>query len=107
MNKRLSRGGHNSTILQRQILRTYLRSVLKGAWTADEPEDSVWQFIIGRKMSLKNLVSGNINLSAEIQNILNGRVEFLTYVEKQWAGDLLHSWSVKGGKRLLVSSAFP
>jgi len=73
--------------------------VLKEAWTADKPEDAVRQFINERKMSLKNLVNSNINLSAEVQNVLNGGVEFLTYVEKQWAGNLLYSWSVKGRKR--------
>jgi hypothetical protein len=107
MNKRLGRGGEDSAVLQRQTLRAYLRSVLKEAWTTDGTEDIVRQFISRKKESLKNLVSNSTNLSAETQSVLNGGIEFLTYVQKQWAGDLLYSWSLNGRKSAAGALGIP
>lgn len=63
MNKRLGRGGNDSTILLRQTLKAYLRSILKEVRLMDCEEIVIRQFVIGRKESLEKLVGSAVDLS--------------------------------------------
>jgi len=107
IHKRLGRGGDNATIQQRQILKAYLRSVLKEVWSIDGDEQLVREFIIMKKRSLEGLVARAENLTEEVRKVLSGGVEFLSYLEKQWAGDLLYSWSLNGRKKAARALQIP
>lgn len=104
--KQLGRGGDSNTVLQRQTLKVYLRNILKEAWSMDGEEDIVRKFITEKKESLKDLIS-KVKVSESKNNILHGGVKFLTYLEKQWAGNLLYSWCLNGRKRAANALGVP
>ncbi|CAG8687195.1 24460_t:CDS:2, partial [Gigaspora rosea] len=101
--KQLGRGGENNIVLQRQTLKAYLSNLLKEAWSTDSDEDMVRKFIKEKKELLKTIIYKAENASNETKKVLDGGVRFFTYLEKQWAGNLLHSWCFNGQKRAAKS----
>ena len=73
----------------------------------DGEEEAVRQFIVGRKASLEGLVSKASSLSCGTRDVLTGGVGFLAYLEKQWAGNLLYSWSLNGRKKAADALGIP
>ncbi|CAG8776733.1 26810_t:CDS:2 [Gigaspora margarita] len=101
--KQLGRGGENSIVLQRQTLKAYLSNVLKEAWSTDSNEDMVRKFIKEKKELLETIIYKAENASNETKKVLDSGVRFFTYLKKQWAGNLLHSWCLNRRKRAAKS----
>ncbi|CAG8544750.1 12617_t:CDS:1 [Cetraspora pellucida] len=94
INKQLGRGGENKVILLRQTLKAFLKSVLNEARLMDGSEEMVCNYITKKKESLECIYKAK-NLS-ENKKILEGGLNFLSYLKKQWGGDLLSSWCLNG-----------
>ncbi|CAG8751225.1 12655_t:CDS:2, partial [Cetraspora pellucida] len=76
INKQLDRGGENKARLM------------------DSSEEMVCNYITKKKESLEYIYKTK-NLS-ENKKILEGGLNFLSYLKKQWGGDLLSSWCLNG-----------
>ncbi|CAG8751882.1 17052_t:CDS:2, partial [Gigaspora rosea] len=105
INKQLGRGGNSNTILQRQTLKAYLKSLLKEAWSMKSDEEMVRNYIKEKK-SLESLIYKK-DTPENSKPILKGGVKFLLYLEKQWAGDLIYSWCFNRRMRAVKTLGIP
>ncbi|RIB14146.1 hypothetical protein C2G38_2144207 [Gigaspora rosea] len=94
INKQLGHDGENKTILLRQTLKAFLKSVLNEARLIDGSEEIVRNYITKKKRLLECIYKAESLL--ENKKVLEGGLNFLSYLKKQWAGDLLSSWCLNG-----------
>ncbi|CAG8563697.1 893_t:CDS:2 [Cetraspora pellucida] len=77
----------------------------KKAQSMNDSKEMVREYIIKKKESLESIYKME-NIS-ENKKILEGRLKFLTYLRKQWAGDLLYSWCLNGRMRAAEALRIP
>ncbi|CAG8732973.1 13971_t:CDS:2, partial [Cetraspora pellucida] len=94
MNKQLGCGGGNKIILLQKTLKTFLKSVLDKAWLMNGSKEMVCNYITKKKESLECIYKAES--MSENKKILEGGLNFLSYLKKQWGGDLLSSWCLSG-----------
>ncbi|CAG8461329.1 5758_t:CDS:2, partial [Scutellospora calospora] len=88
MNKQLGRGGGNDTILQRQTLKTYLRNVLKEAWTIDGNENIAAKLL---GISFEKLPTTNNHLEGLNEYLKNNQISRFQRNNRLLRADVLYT----------------